>query len=156
MEKLVTVINLLADKYKDVESEVDKDLIRIKVKNMQDVIEVTENSGKLHVKVLPSCFNEDIDLVRLEDIINILQKQANTPPKTDVEIEEIKLQYKQGMTIKLKKMYDLQAPNPETIGMIDFVDDSGTIHMRWENGSSLGLVVGLDEFSIIDDVENDG
>ena len=144
MEKLVTVINLLADKYKDVESEVDKDLIRIKVKNMQDVIEVTENSGKLHVKVLPSCFNEDIDLVRLEDIINILQKQANTPPKTDVEIEEIKLQYKQGMTIKLKKMYDLQAPNPETI------------HMRWTNGSGLGLVVGLDEFSIIDDVENDG
>jgi len=156
VKKLVAVINLLADKYKDVESEVDKDLIRIKVKNMQDVIEVTENSGKLHVKVLPSCFNEDIDLVRLEDIINILQKQANTPPKTDAEIEEIKSQYKPGMIIQLKKMYDLQAPNPETIGMIDFVDDSGTIHMRWTNGSGLGLVVGLDEFSIIDDIENDG
>ena len=32
MKKLVAVINLLADKYKDVESEVDKDLIRIKIK----------------------------------------------------------------------------------------------------------------------------
>ena len=46
-------------------------------------------------------------------------------------------------------MYDLQAPPAGTKGFIDFVDDIGTIHMKWENGSTLGLVVGTDEFKII-------
>lgn len=36
-----------------------------------------------------------------------------------------------------------------TVGVVDFVDDIGTIHIKWENGSSLGLIKGVDEFEII-------
>ena len=146
MEKLVDVIKLLADKYKDVESEVDKDLIRIKVKNIQDVVEVTENSGQLHVKVLPSCFEQDIDLVRLEDIINLLKKQANYKSKTYDEIQQIKKNYARGTKIKLTKMYDLQAPKTEMVLTVNRVDDAGTIYTK-ELG--LGIVVDVDEFEII-------
>ena len=46
-------------------------------------------------------------------------------------------------------MYDIQAVPSNTIGTVDFVDDIGTIHINWENGSSLGLIEGKDEFVII-------
>ena len=36
-----------------------------------------------------------------------------------------------------------------TIGIVDHVDDAGTIHMKWENGSSLGLIEGQDQFEVI-------
>ena len=65
------------------------------------------------------------------------------------EIQRIKNKYKQGMKIKLFKMYDIQAVPSNTIGTVDFVDDIGTIHINWENGSSLGLIEGKDEFVII-------
>lgn len=38
---------------------------------------------------------------------------------------------------------------PETIGIVDYVDDAGTIHMIWENGSSLGLIEGEDQIEVI-------
>ena len=51
-------------------------------------------------------------------------------------------------------MYDLTNPIEEgTKGEVDFVDDIGTIHVSWETGSSLGLVVGTDEFKIIGEDE---
>ena len=66
------------------------------------------------------------------------------------EIEEIKKMYLAGTKIQLIKMYDIQAVPPYTIGVVDYVDDIGTIHMKWQTGSSLGLIYGKDEFEIID------
>ena len=37
-------------------------------------------------------------------------------------------------------MDDKQAPPPGTCGVVEFVDDIGTIHVHWDNGSSLGVV----------------
>lgn len=39
---------------------------------------------------------------------------------------------------------------PGDRGTVDFVDDMGTIHVNWDNGSTLGLVPGEDKFRIID------
>ena len=30
-----------------------------------------------------------------------------------------------------------------------YVDDIGTLHMKWQNGSGLGVVVGEDSFKVI-------
>jgi hypothetical protein len=38
---------------------------------------------------------------------------------------------------------------PGTRGEVDFVDDIGTIHVRWENGRYLGLIEEIDRFKII-------
>ena len=63
------------------------------------------------------------------------------------KVERIKKMYPEGTRIMLDY---LDAPyvkmQPGTVGTVTFVDGIGTIHMRWENGSSLGLVVGVDRF----------
>ena len=46
-------------------------------------------------------------------------------------------------------MDDIQAPPTGTLGTVRYVDDIGTIHIKWDNGSSLGLVIGEDRFVVI-------
>ncbi len=40
---------------------------------------------------------------------------------------------------------------PGDLGTVDFVDDMGTIHITWDNGSQLGLVPGEDQYKIVED-----
>ena len=40
---------------------------------------------------------------------------------------------------------------PGDRGTVDFVDDLGTIHITWDNGSQLGLVPGEDQYKIVED-----
>ena len=47
-------------------------------------------------------------------------------------------------------MDDSQAPKPGTVGVVEYVDDEGQIHMRWESGSSLALIPEEDKFEKID------
>lgn len=62
----------------------------------------------------------------------------------------IKEQYPPGTRIRLNSMEDPYAPiAPCTEGVVDFVDDIGTIHMKWNNGRSLGIVPGEDSFSVL-------
>jgi hypothetical protein len=39
---------------------------------------------------------------------------------------------------------------PGDQGTCDFVDDAENIHMKWDNGSTLSLIQGVDEFKIVD------
>jgi hypothetical protein len=39
--------------------------------------------------------------------------------------------------------------NPGDIGVIDYIDHSGTIFVNWENGSSLGLIPGIDRWKYL-------
>ncbi len=38
---------------------------------------------------------------------------------------------------------------PGATGTVDFIDDTGTVFVKWDCGSSLGLVPGVDRFKII-------
>jgi len=40
---------------------------------------------------------------------------------------------------------------PEDHGTIDYVDNMGTIHVKCDNGSQLGLVPGEDQFKLLKD-----
>ena len=63
------------------------------------------------------------------------------------EVERLRRQYPSGTRIKCIHMNDDCYPVPDgTYGTVQFVDDAGTIHVGWENGSSLGLVPGEDQF----------
>lgn len=66
------------------------------------------------------------------------------------ELNAIREKYKKGVKVELIQMDDPQAPPIGTKGTVEFVDDVGTIHIAWENGSSLGLIPGLDKFKIIE------
>ena len=65
------------------------------------------------------------------------------------EVERLKETYQEGTKIELLFMRDDRAPESGTIGVVRCVDDMGTIHMDWENGSRLGLIEGEDLFLVI-------
>ena len=95
--------------------------------------------------------NDERDLYKT---IEIQEFEDKLKKHTQEEIKYIKKKYVEGTKIELIKMYDLTNLIEEgTKGEVDFVDDIGTIHVSWETGSSLGLVVGTDEFKIIGEDE---
>ena len=51
------------------------------------------------------------------------------------------------MTAEWKTPYAPIAPGTE--GEVDFVDDIGTIHMKWDNGRTLGIAPGEDSFTVL-------
>lgn len=59
-------------------------------------------------------------------------------------LEALRKNYPVGTRVKLVKMDDIQAPPPGTEGTVLHVDDMGTIHVRWDNGSGLGVAFGED------------
>ena len=62
----------------------------------------------------------------------------------------IKEQYPPGTRIRLNSMDDPYAPIlPGTEGEVDFVDDAGQLHMKWDNGRSLALIPGEDSFTVL-------
>ena len=62
----------------------------------------------------------------------------------------IKEHYPPGTRIRLNSMDDPWHPIPPgAVGEVDFVDDIGTIHMKWDDGRSLGIVPGEDSFTVI-------
>lgn len=68
----------------------------------------------------------------------------------DNKIKRTKECYPKGTEIELICMYDSQTVPSGTHGIVDFVDDIGTIFVNWDNGSTLGLVIGEDRFKIIE------
>ena len=69
------------------------------------------------------------------------------------ELESLKRDYPVETEVELIEMNDLQAPPSGTKGKVVFVDSIGTIHVQWENGSSLGLIYGEDKFKVITDLK---
>ena len=53
-------------------------------------------------------------------------------------IQFLKDLYPAGTRVKLLEMNDIQAPPIGTVGTVMYVDDIGTIHIKWDNGSTLG------------------
>lgn len=61
------------------------------------------------------------------------------------ELEKIRQEYPVGTKVQLISMRDAQAPPAGTIGEVQFVDDFGSIHVHWQNGSSLAVIPDVDE-----------
>ena len=60
-------------------------------------------------------------------------------------IERLKAEYPVGAKVELLKMNDPYHRMPTgIIGEVIGVDDIGTIHVSWENGSQLGIAYGED------------
>jgi len=64
-------------------------------------------------------------------------------------LEKLRRDFPKGATVELLKMDDVQAPPIGTKGIVRSVDDIGTIHVVWESGSGLGVVLGEDLCRVI-------
>ena len=61
----------------------------------------------------------------------------------------ITAKYPVGTRVKLISMFDSFAVEAGTTGSIDYIDDAGTLHMKWDDGRTLGLILGIDQFEVI-------
>lgn len=60
------------------------------------------------------------------------------------EIETLRDKYPVGTRVELVHMDDPQAPAVGTKGTVKGVDDTGSLLMQWDNGSSLSVIYGED------------
>ena len=68
------------------------------------------------------------------------------------KVRMYKEMYPIGTRIELISMEDAQAVPSGTKGTVVCVDDMGTIHMKWDNGRTLGLIPEADSFRKIEEV----
>lgn len=59
-------------------------------------------------------------------------------------VERVRREYPAGTRVELLRMEDVQAPPIGTLGTVLGVDDTGSLLMRWDNGSGLNVVYGED------------
>lgn len=78
-------------------------------------------------------------LFRLNDFHDIERETI-----TENLVDKLRTEFPIGCEVVLDKMDDEQAPPVGTIGRVIGVDDIGTIHVQWSNGSSLGVAFGVD------------
>ena len=65
-------------------------------------------------------------------------------------LAQLRKQYPIGTKIQLISMRDEKYPIlPRTIGEVTHIDDLGSIHMKWQNGSSLALIPKVDSFKVV-------
>jgi hypothetical protein len=67
-------------------------------------------------------------------------------------LKQLKEYYKPGTKVELIRMNDPYRKMPPGLrGEVIFVDDAGTVHCFWSNGSTLGVVFNEDECRKIED-----
>ena len=59
-------------------------------------------------------------------------------------VERVRREYLAGTRVELLRMEDVQAPPVGTLGTVLGVDDTGSLLMRWDNGSGLNVIYGED------------
>ncbi len=65
------------------------------------------------------------------------------------EVIKWKRKYRTGMRVRLIYMDSVESPPVGTEGTVDHVDSIGTLHVKWDTGDWIGLVLGEDRFEVI-------
>ena len=66
-----------------------------------------------------------------------------------MNIDEIRRRYQEGSRVELVAMDDAGAPPVGTKGTVLFSDSIGDICVKWDNGSMLNVIYGVDSIKSI-------
>lgn len=69
------------------------------------------------------------------------------------KVEKLRQRYPEGTRICVDSMDDYCPIESGTCGTVEFVDDAGTLHCKFDNGRTLGVIPDVDEFHIIEQVQ---
>ena len=61
------------------------------------------------------------------------------------QLRHLRETYPAGTRVELIKMDDVQAPPAGTCGTVTGIDDTGSLMVRWDNGSGLNVIFGVDD-----------
>ena len=78
---------------------------------------------------------------------------------THETVESLRRQYPAGTRVELLAPIDDPYEKRLTVGCrgtIEFVDDAANIHTRWDCGSGLSLIIGVDQFRVVSEKEAEG
>lgn len=70
---------------------------------------------------------------------------------TEKELTALREKYPTGTIVKLISMNDVQSPPVGTIGEVTLIDDMGSVHVNWQNGSTLALIPDVDSWEILNE-----
>ena len=80
-----------------------------------------------------------------------MKDEMNTPDRWAYRREYARRSYPPGTHIRLIEMPDDSDPLPEgSCGTVLAVDDAGQLLMQWDNGRSLSLIPGVDNFEVLE------
>ena len=80
-----------------------------------------------------------------------MKDDMNTPDRWAYRREYAERNYPAGTRIRLIEMPNDPAPVPAgTCGTVLAVDGAGQLLMRWDNGRSLSLIPGVDNFEVLE------
>ena len=66
------------------------------------------------------------------------------------EYQKLKKKFPVNARVRCLQMNDPYHPVPAgTEGTVNYVGNTGTVFVNWDNGSTLGLVIGEDSFEIV-------
>mgnify|MGYP002519936365 CR=1 FL=1 len=65
-------------------------------------------------------------------------------------VERLRQRYPEGTRICMDSMDDYCPIESGTCGTVEFVDDAGTLHCKFDNGRTFGVVPDVDKFHKID------
>lgn len=80
-----------------------------------------------------------------------MKDETNTPDRWAYRREYARRSYPPGTRIRLLEMSE--DPNPVPVGScgtVLAVDDAGQLLMQWDNGRSLSLIPGVDNFEVLE------
>ena len=65
------------------------------------------------------------------------------------KVEILRQRYPEGTRICVDSMDDYCPIESGTCGTVEFVDDAGTLHCKFDNGRTLGVIPGVVDFHIV-------
>ena len=64
-------------------------------------------------------------------------------------LHALRSQFTPDTRVELLQMEDIQAPPVGTKGTVIGIDDTGSLMVRWDNGSGLNVLYGIDRCQIV-------
>lgn len=118
-----------------------------------DILEIKIKGNVIYRKPNKITFNSSAKEMIIDSLDYITQKilvkykgrvsEMRFPSKK--EVLALRKEYPKNTRVELMAMDDPQAPPISTKGTVTGVDDTGTIMVRWDNGSGLNVIYGVDK-----------